>query len=75
MAYSSILICFHDSHTDVFKNGLPLGVITDGEFKVHQLKNPDSTTTPVKIDMQNIRDVILAMNIITNTRQTEQVKS
>ncbi len=69
MAYSSILICFHDGHTDIFKNGLPLGIISDGEFKVHQMKNPDGTTTAVKIDMQDIWSVRLAMNNMTDTIQ------
>lgn len=25
--YHSFLICFHEQHTDVYHNGLPLGVI------------------------------------------------
>lgn len=34
--YHSFLICFHPGHTDVYRNGLPLGVITNNAFNVHK---------------------------------------
>lgn len=39
--YHSFLICFHPGHTDVFRNGLPLGVVCDDVFKPHKHTMPD----------------------------------
>ncbi len=47
--YHSFLICFHPGHTDVFQNGLPLGVIKDNQFHVHQNTRPDGSKVPVEI--------------------------
>jgi hypothetical protein len=37
--YFSFLIVNHDGVTDIYHNGIPLGVIKDGEFFVHQIKD------------------------------------
>lgn len=49
MSYHSFLICFHDGHTDVFRNGLPLGVIKDNAFHVHKTIAPDGRETVAQI--------------------------
>jgi hypothetical protein len=47
--YSSFLICFHPGHTDVYRNGLPLGVIRDGVFRIHETTMPNGSKVPVDI--------------------------
>lgn len=47
--YHSFLICFHPGHTDVFRNGLPMGVISDNAFHVHCNTMPDGKIVPVEI--------------------------
>lgn len=49
MNYHSFLICFHESHIDVYENGLPIGVIRDGKFQIHEHVMPDGTKVPVEI--------------------------
>jgi hypothetical protein len=62
--YTSFLICFHPDHTDIYHNGLPLGVIRDGVFRIHENTMPDGTKVPVKIpenllfDVANVRAAI-----------------
>ncbi len=34
--YHSFLICFHPRRTDVFRNGLPIGIVQDNVFTVHK---------------------------------------
>lgn len=48
--YNSFLVCIRDTHVDVYQNGLPLGIVKDGVFQVHQRTLPDGTKQPVKID-------------------------
>lgn len=50
MSYESFLICFHEQHTDVYRNGLPIGIIRNGVFEVHEHTMPDGSKHPVKID-------------------------
>lgn len=49
--YQSFLICFHPGHTDVFRNGLPLGVVKDGVFQIHHHTRPDGAKMPVEIPL------------------------
>lgn len=53
--YTSFLICFHDGHTDIFRDGLPIGVIRDGRFDLHQQAMPDGTKQPISIE--GLRDL------------------
>lgn len=61
--YTSILICYHDDHTDIFRNGLPLGVIAGGKFNVHENVMPDGTRVPVEI--RHEEQLIQAVSILT----------
>lgn len=47
--YHSFLICFHPGHTDVYRNGLPLGVLKDNVFTAHQSVAPDGRVTVTEI--------------------------
>lgn len=56
--YQSFLICFHPGHTDVYRNGLPLGVIRDGDFHVHKSRMPDGAEVPVDVPPELLNQVI-----------------
>lgn len=60
--YSSFLICFHENSTDVYVNGLPIGVIRDGKFEIHKLQ---TSKRPVDIDQELLQRVHSAIQIIT----------
>lgn len=60
--YSSFLICFHPGHTDVFRNGLPLGVIVDGTFRVHELNGANDTKVPVTITAEELNEVVATVD-------------
>jgi hypothetical protein len=32
--YTSVLLCFHEGHTDIFVNGLPLAIVKDESVEV-----------------------------------------
>lgn len=49
-AYQSFLLCIHDGQTNVYHNGLPIGVIRDGGFIVHKHRLPDGKEAAVKIE-------------------------
>jgi len=42
--YFSVLLCHFKDHTDVFQNGLPLGVIRGDNFEPKKTVLPDGTT-------------------------------
>lgn len=62
--YKSFLICFHQDHTDVFLNGLPLGVIRKGRFAIHEYILPSGQTKPVEISDQLLLDVYAVIQSI-----------
>ncbi len=45
--YFSFLLCFHTKQTDIYCNGLPIGQLINGEFKLHSYKLPDGSTRPL----------------------------
>lgn len=47
--YHSFLVCFHPGHTDIYFNGLPIGVIRADVFTIHEHTMPDGTKIPAKI--------------------------
>lgn len=49
----SFLICFHDNAIDVFLSGMPVGVVKNGQFKLHQVA--DSKGNPKDISMENFK--------------------
>lgn len=57
--YTSFLLCIRPSHTDVYCNGLPLGVIRAGLFEIQHNKMPDGTLVPVKIP-EDLKAKVLA---------------
>ena len=62
--YKSFLICFHPNQTELYKNGLPIGVIRDGQFKVHQRKLADGSAVDIRPDLPLLDSVIEAINQI-----------
>ena len=62
--YQSFLVCFHEGRTDVYRNGLPLGVVVDGKFTIHKHTMKDGSQVPVEIPsplVESVRGVIKAM--------------
>lgn len=62
--YHSFLICFHPGHTDVFRNGLPLGVVRNGVFHVHTNRMPDGTEVPVQIAPDTMHEVLRTVGLM-----------
>lgn len=55
--YTSFLVCFHEKHIDIYREGLPIGVVRDGRFEVHQHTMPDGSKHPVKVDTELLQRV------------------
>lgn len=66
MNYSSFLVCFHEKHTDLYQNGLPLGVVRDGEFYVHNNIMPDGTRVPIDLPSELAKKVIGAVKLMND---------
>lgn len=47
---TSFLICFHDDRANIYREGLPLGVLQGGVFVPHRHKLPNGSERPVTID-------------------------
>ncbi len=62
--YDSFLICFHETQTDVYHNGLPMGLIREGRFEIHHRTLPDGGKYPVEIDADVLRRVGIAVALI-----------
>ncbi len=62
--YTSFLACFHEKHTDVYHEGLPIGVIRDGTFEAHQHTRPDGSKHPVKVDTELLKRVGEAVALV-----------
>lgn len=55
MKYFSFLICFHEKHADIFLSGTPIGVIRDGQFRLHQIITPSGNLRDTTMrDLQNL---------------------
>lgn len=48
--YFSFLLCVRDSGVDIYYNGIPIGVIKNGEFKIHQFIMPDGEKKDLTIN-------------------------
>jgi hypothetical protein len=53
---TSFLICKHNDHTDLYRNGLPLGVIRNEQFELHHHTMPDGSKVP--IDQKLVEETI-----------------
>lgn len=62
--YQSFLICFHEGHTDIFHNGLPLGVIIAGQFLPHEVKLPKGAKQTVEIPPGLVDKVKQALELL-----------
>lgn len=62
--YKSFLVCFHDGHTDVYKNGLPVGIIRNGQFFVHKQRMADGSEKEIEIDTDLLQAVYEALEKI-----------
>ena len=69
MSYFSLLFCCRAAQTDIYYNGLPIGQIINGQFKIHQFKLPDGSLRPLTLQdfahpcpfnsIQELKDKIL----------------
>lgn len=62
--YTSFLICFHGDITNVYQEGLPLGVIRDGKFEVHKHTMPNGDKIPVELDFVLLAKVSSVVDLI-----------
>lgn len=60
----SILFCFHQGYTEVYRNGLPLGTVRDGNFEVYCHIRPDGSKHPVEIPDEVMQQVLAAVMAI-----------
>lgn len=63
--YFSVLFCFHDTQTDVYLNGLPLGIIKGGKFEVHERTLADGSKQPIEIPKDALESVQTALDLVT----------
>jgi hypothetical protein len=47
--YYSFLICRHETHTDFYFTGRQIGVLRNGEFKIHEVVMPDGSKRELTI--------------------------
>jgi hypothetical protein len=67
--YVSFLICFRNE-AEVYRNGLPIGVVRNGVFEPHQHKLPDGSKRPVEVDVDladRVAAVAAAMTLFPHT--------
>lgn len=63
--YTSFLICDHGDHQDVFCEGLPVGVMRDGQFEPH-IRHYTTGDVPVtmkdfpKLNLYTIEKIVQA---------------
>jgi len=59
--YTSVLFCIRDNGTEIYQNGLPVGVVKNAfNFIPHGHELPDGTKKPVKVDRVAVLQVIHA---------------
>jgi hypothetical protein len=64
--YVSFLICFRTT-AEIYRNGLPLGVVRDGRFEPHEYTLPDGSKREVALDTALAAQVIKAVNSMCPT--------
>jgi hypothetical protein len=55
--YTSFLVCLHPGHADVYREGLPLGVVRADGFTPHRRTLPDGREQLVTVDPEWVRSV------------------
>ena len=58
----SFLICFHDDYAEVYREGLPIGIVTGKHFERHKHKLADGSEKPVTIDGELVGSVQKVVN-------------
>lgn len=66
--YASLLLCMHNDLTNVFHNGLPIGVCRAGGFKIHEHTMPNGDNVAVKLDASFIRKALHTLAVIEASR-------
>lgn len=66
--YTSILFCIRDNGTEIYQNGLPVGMVKNVTFKPHSHELPDGTRKPVKVDYVAILHAINAATSVYSSK-------
>ena len=62
--YKSFLICIHPTQADVWREGLPVGVIREGKFICHSRELPDGRRVDVPVDYDAVNEAIELLKLI-----------
>lgn len=60
----SFLVCIRDNLAEIYIDGLPVGIIINGVFSIHQNKLADGSKYNIDLDADLIKDVGEVIDLI-----------